>query len=56
MSDELNPPDQGPTLITPDSGGSRELLGLALPLVISQSFMTVQVLADTLLLARHDTD
>lgn len=37
-------------------GGSRELLKLALPLVISQSFMTVQVLADTLLLARHDTD
>ncbi len=54
MSDELNPPDA--TLITPDSGGSRELLKLALPLVISQSFMTVQVLADTLLLARHDTD
>ena len=56
MSDESNPPDQGPTLITSASGGSRELLKLALPLVISQSFMTVQVLADTLLLARHDTD
>ena len=37
-------------------GGSRELLKLALPLVISQSFMTVQVLADTILLARHNTD
>jgi multidrug resistance protein, MATE family len=37
-------------------GGSRELVALALPLVISQSFMTVQIVADTLLLARHDTD
>jgi MATE family multidrug resistance protein len=35
-------------------GGSRELLTLALPLVVSQSFMTAQVFADTLLLARHD--
>lgn len=38
------------------AGGSRELLWLALPLIISQSFMTVQVLVDTLLLARHNTD
>src|SRR4051812_43673281 len=38
------------------AGGSRELLKLALPLIISQSFMTVQVLADTVLLARHNTD
>lgn len=37
-------------------GSSRELLALALPLIVSQSFMTVQVLVDTLLLARHDTD
>jgi MATE family multidrug resistance protein len=35
-------------------GGSRELLTLALPLVVSQSFMTAQVFADTLLLAWHD--
>src|SRR6185312_12585275 len=35
---------------------SKELISLALPLVISQSFMTVQVLADTLLLAHHNTD
>jgi MATE family multidrug resistance protein len=41
---------------TAAAGGSKELLALALPLVISQSFMTVQVLADTWLLARHDTD
>lgn len=39
-----------------EHGGSRELLKLALPLIISQSFMTVQVLADTVLLARHNTD
>jgi MATE family multidrug resistance protein len=36
------------------AGGSRELLALALPLVVSQSFMTVQVFVDTFLLAHHD--
>src|SRR4051812_41326675 len=35
-------------------GGSRELLKLALPLIVSQSFMTVQVFVDTVLLSRHD--
>jgi MATE family multidrug resistance protein len=35
-------------------GSSRELLGLAAPLIASQSFMTVQVFVDTILLARHD--
>jgi MATE family multidrug resistance protein len=35
-------------------GGSRELLGLAAPLVVSYSFMTVQVFVDTVLLAKHD--
>src|SRR6201986_3116915 len=35
-------------------GGSRELLTLALPLVVSQSFMTVQVFVDTVLLSWHD--
>ena len=35
-------------------GGSRELLALALPLVVSQSFMTVQVFVDTILLSWHD--
>src|SRR5882724_7581823 len=38
----------------PTPGGSRELLSLALPLVVSQSFMTVQVFVDTILLAWHD--
>ena len=38
----------------PRAGGSRELLALALPLVVSQSFMTVQVFVDTFLLAHHD--
>lgn len=54
------PPSELPTAYRPPptaaEGGSRELLKLALPLVISQSFMTVQVLADTFLLAKHDTD
>ncbi|MDY3556122.1 MATE family efflux transporter [Gemmata sp. JC717] len=35
-------------------GGSRELLKLALPLIVSQSFMTVQVFVDTVLLSWHD--
>src|SRR5579863_8439298 len=35
-------------------GGSRELLKLALPLILSQSFMTVQVFVDTLLLSWHN--
>lgn len=35
-------------------GGSRELLKLALPLVVSQSFMTAQVFLDTILLSWHN--
>ncbi len=35
-------------------GGSRELLTLALPLIVSQGFMTVQVFVDALLLSWHD--
>lgn len=36
------------------AGGSRELLALAAPLIVSQSFMTVQVFVDTVLLSWHD--
>jgi MATE family multidrug resistance protein len=36
------------------AGGSWELLALAAPLIVSQSFMTVQVFVDTLLLSQHD--
>ena len=39
---------------SPAPGGSRELLTLALPLIVSQSFMTVQVFVDTILLSWHD--
>jgi MATE family multidrug resistance protein len=35
-------------------GGSRELLTLAAPLIVSQSFMTVQVFVDAVLLSWHD--
>jgi MATE family multidrug resistance protein len=38
----------------PGLGGSRELVALALPLVVSQGFMTVQVFVDTILLSWHD--
>lgn len=40
--------------LPPVPGGSRELLALAAPLIVSQSFMTVQVFVDTVLLAWHD--
>src|SRR3954469_11776684 len=40
--------------VGPRPGGSRELLTLALPLVVSQGFMTVQVFVDALLLSWHD--
>lgn len=36
------------------AGGSKELLKLALPLIVSQSFATVQIFIDTVLLAWHD--
>jgi MATE family multidrug resistance protein len=39
-------------VITP--GGSKELLRLALPLILSMSFMTVQVFVDTVLLSWHN--
>src|SRR5205085_8556610 len=39
----------------PRPGGARELLSLAVPLIVSQSFMTVQVFVDTILLSWHDT-
>ncbi len=50
-------PEAGSAILQPDSprvGGSRELLTLAFPLIVSQSFMTVQVFVDTILLAWHD--
>src|SRR5882757_7065650 len=37
-------------------GGSRELLKLALPLILSQSFMTIQIAVDRVLLSRHNPD
>jgi MATE family multidrug resistance protein len=46
--------EPSPASIEPAPGGSRELLALAAPLVVSQSFMTVQVFVDTLLLSWHD--
>ncbi len=55
VATESSPPDTPSNAPPPHRpGGSRELLALAAPLVISQSFMTVQVFVDTLLLARHD--
>lgn len=35
-------------------GSSRELLALAAPLIVSQSFMTVQIFVDTILLSWYD--
>src|SRR5262245_59544146 len=39
-----------------EHGGSKELLKLALPLVLSQSFMTIQIAVDRVLLSRHNPD
>ncbi len=38
-----------------EPGGSRELLTLAMPLVLSQGFMTVQTFLDTVMLSWHDS-
>jgi MATE family multidrug resistance protein len=46
------PPTRAPRKPTP--GGSRELLALAAPLIVSQGFMTVQVFVDTVLLSWYD--
>src|SRR5206468_2284099 len=48
----LDKPQNAPEPHKP--GGSRELLALAAPLILSQSFMTVQVFVDTILLSWHD--
>lgn len=50
-SSESREPTEAPTA---KPGGSRELLMLALPLVVSQSFMTAQVFLDTILLSWHN--
>jgi multidrug resistance protein, MATE family len=44
-----------PRARAPRPGGSRELLALALPLIVSQSFMTIQVFLDTILLSWHNS-
>jgi MATE family multidrug resistance protein len=44
-------PAPGPTSLP---GGKMELFKLALPLILSQSFMTVQVFIDTILLSWHN--
>jgi MATE family multidrug resistance protein len=54
---ETTPSAAAPELLAapePIPGGSRELLTLAAPLVLSQSFMTVQVFLDSMLLSWHD--
>jgi MATE family multidrug resistance protein len=49
---ELAPPPAARPAPTP--GGSRELLTLAAPLILSQGFMTVQVFVDAVLLSWYD--
>lgn len=46
-------PSPGPVAVP---GGKLELFKLALPLILSQSFMTVQVFVDTILLSWHNPD
>ena len=49
-------PSHFPKPTSPPRSPTRELLALALPLIVSQSFMTVQVFVDTILLAHHNKD
>lgn len=49
-------PPRRPSSPRPTPGGSRELLALAAPLVLSQGFMTLQITIDRVLLSRHDPD
>lgn len=44
----------GTTIPEPMPSDSRQLLSLAAPLIVSQSFMTVQVFVDTVLLSWHN--
>jgi MATE family multidrug resistance protein len=53
-SDPPSEPAAPPRTAAP--GGSRELIALALPLVLSQSFMTIQISVDRVLLSRHNPD
>lgn len=56
LQDVAERPQVGETKVEPhEPGGSRELLTLALPLVMSQGFMTVQTFLDTMMLAWHDS-
>jgi len=55
-SSEASPPQAEARSPSPADGCSRELLGLALPLVLSQSFMTIQIAVDRVLLSRHNPD
>src|SRR4051812_28181397 len=54
--DDANTHHSLPTPQPATPGGSRELLKLALPLVLSQSFMTIQIAVDRVLLSRHNPD
>ena len=51
---EWHAPPPIPPISDAVPGGKRELIKLAAPLILSQSFMTVQVFVDTILLSWHD--
>ena len=54
-SPQASPPEPLPSVRPAHTaGGSRELLSLATPLIVSQGFMTVQVFVDTVLLSWYD--
>jgi MATE family multidrug resistance protein len=55
-TESLEPLSEPLTAHTALPGGSRELIKLALPLVLSQSFMTIQIAVDRVLLSRHNPD
>jgi MATE family multidrug resistance protein len=54
LSPSLQPETTARAAPAQAAGGSRELLSLAAPLIVSQSFMTVQLFVDTVLLSWYD--
>src|SRR5262249_56928213 len=56
MGEQTTALEQEASPAQPDAGGLRELLRLALPLIFSSSFMTVQVTIDRVFLSKYDAD
>ncbi|MGL4422254.1 MAG: MATE family efflux transporter, partial [Gemmataceae bacterium] len=54
--DGIAPPEPLTPTTTAEPGGSRELLKLAIPLILASSFTTIQFSVDRAFLSQHDPD